>query len=46
MLDPTHRELTLKVKHLMISNVKGEFKTFTALIDQKSFKEGNYYRYE
>ncbi|MCK9328190.1 MAG: hypothetical protein M0P69_22020 [Bacteroidales bacterium] len=30
----------------MISNVKGEFKTFTALIDQESFKEGNYYRYE
>jgi polyisoprenoid-binding protein YceI len=27
-LDPTHSELTFKVKHLMISNVKGEFKDF------------------
>jgi polyisoprenoid-binding protein YceI len=26
--DPTHSELLFKVKHLMISNVKGEFKTF------------------
>jgi polyisoprenoid-binding protein YceI len=26
--DPTHSEITFKVKHLMISNVKGEFKQF------------------
>lgn len=27
-LDPSHSEVTFKVKHLMISNVKGEFKSF------------------
>src|SRR4051812_30805684 len=27
-LDPAHSEITLKVKHLMISNVKGEFRKF------------------
>ena len=32
-LDPTHSEITFKVKHMMISNVKGEFKTFTAEIE-------------
>lgn len=29
-LDPSHSELTFKVKHLMISNVKGEFQHFDA----------------
>ncbi len=29
-LDPTHSELVFKVKHLMISNVKGEFRKFQA----------------
>ena len=29
-LDPTHSELGFKVKHLMISNVSGSFKEFTA----------------
>lgn len=28
VLDPVHSELTFKVKHMMISNVKGHFKTF------------------
>jgi polyisoprenoid-binding protein YceI len=28
--DPTHSELTFKVKHLMIANVKGEFRNFSA----------------
>ncbi len=28
-LDPTHSELTFKVRHMMISNVKGDFKDFT-----------------
>ncbi len=28
--DPTHSELTFKVKHLMITNVKGEFRNFQA----------------
>ena len=32
-LDPTHSEITFKVKHMMISNVKGEFRNFTAEID-------------
>jgi len=27
-IDPAHSELSFKVKHLMISNVKGEFKSF------------------
>ncbi|HEX2534495.1 MAG TPA: YceI family protein [Chitinophagaceae bacterium] len=29
-LDPTHSELGFKIKHLMISNVTGSFKKFTA----------------
>lgn len=37
VLDPTHSELTFKVKHLMISNVKGEFKNFTAEMDHEDF---------
>ncbi len=28
-VDPAHSELSFKVKHLMITNVKGEFKSFT-----------------
>lgn len=41
VLDPTHSELTFKVKHLMISNVKGEFKNFTASIDKEDFSKGS-----
>ncbi len=37
VLDPTHSEVTFKVKHLMISNVKGEFKEVTASIDGEDF---------
>jgi polyisoprenoid-binding protein YceI len=33
VLDPAHSELTFKVKHLMISNVKGSFKAFEAIIN-------------
>lgn len=33
VLDPAHSELTFKVKHLMISNVKGEFRNFRASIE-------------
>ncbi|MDD4755289.1 MAG: YceI family protein [Prolixibacteraceae bacterium] len=40
VLDPTHSELTFKVKHLMISNVKGEFKNFTAVIENEDFTSG------
>lgn len=31
-LDPTHSEILFKVKHLMITNVKGEFRKFQAEI--------------
>lgn len=33
VFDPTHSELTFKVKHLMITNVKGEFKNFSVEVD-------------
>jgi polyisoprenoid-binding protein YceI len=29
-LDPTHSEITFKLRHLMVSNVSGSFGTFTA----------------
>lgn len=29
VFDPNHSELTFKVKHMMIANVKGEFKNFS-----------------
>ena len=31
-LDPTHSEITFKIKHMMISNVQGNFQTFDAEI--------------
>ena len=37
VLDPTHSELVFKVKHLMITNVKGEFRKFTAEMDGDDF---------
>ena len=33
VLDPAHSELTFKVKHMMIANVKGEFKNFSVEMD-------------
>lgn len=33
VLDPTHSELTFKVKHMMITNVKGEFKDFSVEVE-------------
>jgi polyisoprenoid-binding protein YceI len=36
-LDPTHSELVFKVRHMMITNVKGEFRKFDASITS----EGN-----
>jgi polyisoprenoid-binding protein YceI len=30
VLDPAHSEISFKVKHLMITNVKGEFRKFNA----------------
>lgn len=38
-LDPAHSELTFKVRHLMISNVKGEFKSFSASIEGDDFEK-------
>ncbi|WP_144281894.1 YceI family protein [Chryseobacterium echinoideorum] len=32
-LDPAHSEITFKVKHMMISNIKGSFRTFNAEIE-------------
>lgn len=32
-IDPTHSEVLFKVKHLMITNVKGEFRKFTAEVE-------------
>lgn len=32
-LDPTHSEITFKVRHMMISNVKGAFNSFGAEIE-------------
>lgn len=37
ILDPTHSEITFKVKHLMITNVKGEFRNFSASIEGEDF---------
>jgi polyisoprenoid-binding protein YceI len=37
VLDPTHSEILFKVKHLMITNVKGEFRKFAAEIDGEDF---------
>lgn len=36
--DLSHSELLFKVKHLMISNVRGEFKNFSAEIDGEDFR--------
>lgn len=38
VLDPAHSEITFKVKHMMISNVRGEFKSFNALVDGEDFE--------
>ena len=32
IIDPVHSEIGFKVKHLMITNVKGQFKEFDASI--------------
>ncbi|MBU4538208.1 MAG: YceI family protein [Weeksellaceae bacterium] len=39
-LDPTHSEITFRVRHMMISNVKGEFRAFNAELesDDDTFK--------
>lgn len=37
VLDPSHSELTFRVKHLMISNLRGEFRKFNAVIEGEDF---------
>lgn len=37
ILDPSHSEILFKVKHLMITNVRGEFKKFNAEIEGDDF---------
>lgn len=37
VLDPAHSELTFKVKHMMISNVKGAFTDFAVEMDGEDF---------
>ena len=32
-LDPTHSEIQFKIRHLMITNVSGEFKNFSADVE-------------
>src|SRR5690349_7588754 len=36
LLDPTHSELGFKIKHLMISNVSGSFKNFSAEVESEN----------
>jgi polyisoprenoid-binding protein YceI len=42
-LDPTHSELGFKVRHMMITNVKGEFRRFegSVLADGKDFSKAS-----
>lgn len=35
-IDPTHSEILFKVKHLMITNVKGEFRKFNAEVESSN----------
>ncbi|MBL1232559.1 MAG: polyisoprenoid-binding protein [Flavobacteriales bacterium] len=41
VLDPTHSELIFKVKHMMITNVKGEFKDFSIEVDGEDIFKSN-----
>lgn len=38
VIDPSHSEILFKVKHMMITNVKGEFRTFSGDIDGEDFR--------
>lgn len=39
--DPAHSELMFRVKHMMITNVKGEFRKFNAEIDGDDFTKSS-----
>ena len=38
LLDPAHSEVTFRIRHMMISSVRGEFTKFHASIDGADFK--------
>lgn len=38
-IDPAHSELGFKVKHLMINNVKGQFKSYSGEVETEDFKK-------
>src|SRR5690606_27823425 len=42
VMDPVHSELTFKVKHMMISNVKGEFQKFDVEVDGEDIPTSNF----
>jgi polyisoprenoid-binding protein YceI len=33
VIDPAHSELTFRIRHLMITNVKGEFQNFNVSVE-------------
>ncbi len=39
VLDPSHSEILFKVRHMMITNVKGEFRKFSAVIEGEDFRK-------
>lgn len=39
-LDPAHSEIEFKVRHMMISNVRGGFDSFSAVINGEDFQTG------
>ncbi|MBS1751387.1 MAG: polyisoprenoid-binding protein [Bacteroidetes bacterium] len=43
VLDPAHSEIDFKVRHMMITNVKGEFRAFNAVIltESDDFSKGS-----
>ena len=41
IIDPTHSEILFKVKHLMITNVKGEFRKFSAEVLGEDFTKAS-----
>jgi polyisoprenoid-binding protein YceI len=41
VLDPTHSELTFRVKHMMITNVKGEFRNFLIDVEGEDISKSN-----
>lgn len=40
-IDPAHSELSFKVRHMMIANVKGEFRKFHGEVDAEDFTKAS-----